>query len=63
MWHPQPLEVIKEWIDSIIKEASDELSDWEMEFVESVQKRNNKGQDLTEKQQDILERIYAEKTS
>lgn len=63
MWKPQPTEVYKSWVDAIISEASDELSTWESEFVNSIdgQLMHNE-RNLSEKQANILERIYAEKT-
>jgi hypothetical protein len=39
----------------------DRLTDWEMRFVEDVEDRFKRRGDLTEKQEEILERIYKEK--
>lgn len=61
-WKPLTQETYQSWIDAIIAEASDELSDWESEFVESVNTYLARKGILTEKQAKILERIYAEKT-
>lgn len=61
-WKPLTQETYQSWIDAIIAEASDELSDWESEFVESVNTYLARKGTLTEKQAKILERIYAEKT-
>lgn len=63
IWQPQPKEVIQQWITDILTEASDELSDWESSFVSSCQMRLDRYGSLSEKMQDILERIYTEKTS
>jgi len=63
MWHPQPKEVIQSWIDSLLTEASDELSNWEEEFIESCQKGLNKYGHLTEAMESTLEKIYANKTN
>ena len=63
MWRAADLQTIKSWIDTIFEEAEEKLTDWERDFVTSVQARNNLGRDLTQKQEEILERIYSEKTS
>ena len=63
IWKAQPKEVIQQWIDALLTEASDNLTDWEEQFIESCQKGLNKYGSLTEKMQDTLEKIYAEKTS
>jgi len=60
---PQPKEVVQHWIDTIKDEASDKLSDKEIDFIESCQKGLDKYGSLTEKMQNWLESIYAEKTS
>ena len=38
------------------------LTTWEEEFVESLRSQFNAGRELTEKQVETLERIYAERT-
>ena len=63
MWRATDLQVIKSWIDAILEESEEKLTDWERDFVTSVQARNNLGLDLTQRQEEILERIYSEKTS
>ncbi len=63
IWKPQSEEIYKHWISTIENEASDKLSEWEMDFLESISKYLDKKGTLTEKQAKILERIYAEKTS
>ena len=60
MWRAADLQTIKSWIDTIFEEAEEKLTDWERDFVTSVQARNNLGRDLTQKQEEILERIYSE---
>lgn len=62
IWKPQPKEVIQSWIDTLLAEASDELSDWESDFIESCQRGINKYGNLTEKMENTLENIYATKT-
>lgn len=61
-WKPQPREVIKSWIDAIITEASDDLTAWELKFISDIEIKVDNGWMLTQKQEEILERIYAEKT-
>jgi len=36
----------------------DGLTEWEQGFIESVEKRVNRGQDLSDKQEAVLEKIY-----
>jgi hypothetical protein len=62
IWKPQSIEIYKRWIDAILEEASDDLSKWEEDFLESLQARLDFHKDLTERQAEVLERIYKEKT-
>jgi hypothetical protein len=62
VWVPQPREVIQSWIDAIVEEAQDELNSWESNFIESISIHFNRGGILTQRQEEILEKIYAEKT-
>jgi hypothetical protein len=62
VWKPKDLELLKSWRDAILNEASDELTDWEANFIDSIGQRLDKGQQLTKAQEDSLERIYADKT-
>lgn len=62
IWKPKGRETWTNWIDAIENEASDELSDWEIGFLDSVASRINKGIDLTQDQEKKLEQIYADKT-
>lgn len=55
-------EVLQEWISSIMDEAWEELTPWEQDFVSSVEQQLNRKGHLSFKQEDILEKIYAEKT-
>ncbi len=63
IWKPKDPDLLKSWVDSIMKEASDELTDWESRFVDDMNTRLDKGYVLTEDQENKLEEIYAEKTS
>jgi hypothetical protein len=60
----QPIDriTLQEWIDAIVSEASDELTNWEISFIDNIQEQLNRYGRLSEKQEEILERIYAEKT-
>lgn len=56
-----PPDIIQRWLDEL--EANPEkLTPWEVDFVESVIIQFKFKKDLTEKQENVLERIYAEKT-
>jgi len=63
VWKPQSYEVIKHWFDTIMDEAEEKLNDWERNFLDSIGKRIDNHYNLTEAQEKVLERIYAEKTS
>lgn len=57
----QEKETIRHWIETINKEGKN-LSSWEEEFMESLtEKFENRGW-ISEKQEEVLERIYSEKT-
>ena len=58
---PYPKQVFQEWVDKI-QEQGRGLTKWEEDFVESIADRLSSGQSLSERQEEILERIYAEKT-
>lgn len=53
--------VFRGWIESLY-DVQDSLDDWQFNFVQSVDEQLAKKNWLSEKQQDVLERIYAEKT-
>ncbi len=59
----QSLEVHQHWLKSILHNSTKELSEWEDNFVSSIEERLGRGTTLTAKQEEILERIYAEKTA
>lgn len=63
IWKPQPKEVYVSWVESILTESSEKLNDWERGFIESVGNYLDRGWNLSRKQAETLERIYAEKTS
>ncbi len=54
-------DVIAHWF-GVIETDSDGLTEWEEEFVESTAAQFARRGTLSDKQVEILERIYAEKT-
>lgn len=62
MWEPQTIKTYQDWIETIITQASDDLNDWENSFIDSLFNRLEQGDNLSERQAEILERIYSEKT-
>lgn len=62
IWKPQSIDVYKNWAETIIDEASDDLNSWETTFVNSIYERLQSGKNLSEAQANKLEHIYAEKT-
>ena len=62
MWRPQENETLRTWILTILDEASDELNDWETNFISNVYNRVFSNQPLTQNQEERLEQIYAHKT-
>ncbi len=54
--------VIESWIE-LINEEGKGLSKWELDFMESITDQFERKQWISDKQEEILERIYAEKTS
>lgn len=59
IWKPQPITVYKDWILTIEEELSDELSGWEINFIASINDQLNQKGYLSQKQEEILEKIYA----
>lgn len=50
-----------DWCDAILCDGVNTTA-WEQEFVESMRDRIDRGLTLSEKQAEILEKIYAERT-
>jgi hypothetical protein len=63
IWKPQDREVYISWIEAIKTEASDNITSWETDFVDSIEQYLNRKSTLTEIQAEILERIYTEHTN
>ncbi len=53
--------VIENWINTINEEGVN-LSKWEISFMESVTDQFSRKNWVSEKQEEIIERIYSEKT-
>lgn len=58
----KPKEVIASWIQLIQEEGSG-LTKWEEDFVESIADQFDSRGTISDRQEEILERIYAEKTA
>ena len=54
--------VIEKWI-KMINEEGINLSDWELGFMESITDQFDRSRYLSERQIEVLERIYTEKVS
>lgn len=52
-----------DWIDTIIDESSDKLTDWERSFLDSIGNWIASGKTLSEKQHEVLEKLYTKYTS
>lgn len=63
MWKPKDNATLKEWVEAVIDEASDDLNDWETNFIEDMRIKIEAGMTLTQAQEEKLEKIYANKTS
>jgi hypothetical protein len=59
---PKSEMVLREWITMLQRANRKPLSDWESSFVDDMERALDKYGRLSEKQEDVLERIYAEKT-
>lgn len=57
----QPSEVIKRWIAAVNAEAHG-LTCWESSFMMSLTDQFERSGSISERQEEILEKIYAEKT-
>ena len=56
--YPLSIEVYQSWIEAL---NDDKLTKWEFDFVADIQVRLESNRNLTERQAEILERIYVEK--
>ncbi len=53
-------EVVAGWIDMVINDSKG-LTKWEENFVDSIAEQFEKTRSLSDRQEEILERIYTEK--
>lgn len=61
-WKPQAREVYLRWVDFILCHGKD-VTPWEQNFTKDLQKQLAKPYNhLSQRQAEILERIYTEKT-
>lgn len=62
-WKQQPKEVLLHWIGSLDNPAiHSTLSDWEQHFLASISFQILRSGSVSQKQQEVLEKIYAENT-
>jgi uncharacterized membrane-anchored protein len=61
VWKSQPKDVLRAWIDAIDDE-SEELTEWEVNFINSIDAQLLHSGSLSQKQQEILEKIYVRYT-
>lgn len=61
VWKPQPATVYADWVDFILCHGKD-VTDWEQKYTKDIQRQLGTGRTLTQRQSEILERIYSEKT-
>lgn len=54
-------QVIEDWINKINEEGRG-LTKWEQDYMESITDQFTRKNFISDKQEEILERIYAEKT-
>lgn len=58
----QPPHIIRQWIEEV-EDQGRGLSDWEKHFIESIADQFDLRGTITDKQEEVLEKIRAEKTS
>lgn len=63
-WEPQPKKVLRHWIKSLKDPTvfNTVLTDWEKYFVEKMGRQLSAGGVLSQRQHEILENLYADKT-
>ena len=57
----KPWGVIEDWIDRC-QHSSSGLTAWEQDFIDSLEDQFGRTGSISDRQEEILERIYAEKT-
>jgi hypothetical protein len=61
VWHMEDPIIIQHWLFQVLYHSKD-LTDWERKFLVDIDKQFHRTGRLSQKQQEIVERIYAEKT-
>lgn len=56
----QPREVLQQWVDSVLDQG-ERMTDWELHFAESIADQLEFGSGVSERQEEILERLYVDK--
>ena len=54
-------EIHKQWVQRCLEDGKG-ITAWENDFLVSIEGQLEKGKELSEKQIDVLERIYTDKT-
>jgi uncharacterized protein YmfQ (DUF2313 family) len=62
IWKPLEISVYQDWIRAILDQAQDDLNSWEAGFVQGLDDLLDNGRNLSQRQAQVLERIYAQKT-
>lgn len=62
MWRPYDESTYRMWLDAIVDEASDELTDWEAKFINDMRIQIDFNSNFSRAQSDQIERIYAKYT-
>lgn len=62
VWKPESIETYQQWVNDILGEASEELTQWESTFIGDMQIRLAQRWILTQGQAEKLEDIYARYT-
>lgn len=63
VWKPRDTKILRDWIQTILFEASDVLTEWEVKFLNDMENIMDLGGRLSQGQEEKLEQIYAAKTS
>jgi hypothetical protein len=54
-------DVVESWINLVFEEGQG-LTKWEKDFIESIAEQFDVTEEISDRQEEILERIYANKT-
>jgi len=62
IWKPLTRDTYKDWVATIISEASDRLSDWEIKFINDMEFILSSSRNLSQGQAEKLDELYARYT-